>query len=98
MGEEHYKLPPPMPKDPDYVYPARQDRVSIDAPLGSEAKATRPGRMTPHVVAEVILHEGQLKEGRVQGFTIRCDEGLYLPGGTDTAPSPLGYFTTAIGF
>lgn len=94
MGEEHYKLPPPMPKDPDYVYPARQDRVSNDAPL----EAARPGRLTPHVLAEVILHEGQLKEGRVQGFAIRCDEGLYIPGATDTAPSPLGYFTTAIGF
>ena len=83
MGEDAYKLPPPMPKDPDYVYPPRKDS---------------PGRVTPHVVSEVILREGQLKEGRVQGFTIRCDEGLYLPGGTDTAPSPLGYFTSAMGF
>jgi hypothetical protein len=77
-----YKLPPPMPKDPNYVPPFRRDQ---------------PGRITPHVISEVILHEGQLKEGRVQGFTIRCDEGPHV-NGTDTAPSPLGYFTTAIGF
>jgi hypothetical protein len=95
MGEEHYKLPPPMSKDPDYVAPTREDLVSASAPLSS---ASQHGRITPHVVSEVILHEGQLKEGRVQGFTIRCDEGSYIPGGTDTAPSPLGYFTTAIGF
>jgi hypothetical protein len=95
MGEDAYKLPPPMPKDPDYLAPPRQDRVTVSAPLGS---ASQPGRITPHVVAEVILHEGQVKEGRVQGFTIRCDEGAYIPGGTDTAPSPLGYFTAAIGF
>jgi hypothetical protein len=77
------ELPPPMPKDPAYTPPPRKDR---------------PGVIAPHVIAEVFLHEGQLKEGRVQGFTIRCDEGAYVPGGTDTAPSPLGYFTTAIGF
>jgi hypothetical protein len=77
-----YELPPPMPKDPNYVPPPRKNQ---------------PGRITPHIVSEVILHEGQLKEGRVQGFTIRCDEGPHVAG-TDTAPSPLGYFTTAIGF
>lgn len=77
-----HKLPPPMPKDPNYVPPHRKNE---------------PGRITPHIVSHVILHEGQLKEGRVQGFTIRCDEGAYV-GGMDTAPSPLGYFTTAIGF
>lgn len=72
-----------MPKDPGYVPPPRKDR---------------PGVLAPHVIAGVTLHEGQLKEGHVQGLTIRCDEGTYVPGGTDTAPSPLGYFTTAIGF
>jgi len=48
-------------------------------------------------VAEVIPLEGQLKEGHVQGFTVRCDESERA-GGTDSAPSPLGYFTLAIGF
>jgi hypothetical protein len=73
------ELPPPFPKDPNYIPPERDTE--------------RPG---PHVVAEVILHEGQIKEGRVQGFTIRCDENV--PNGEDTAPYPLGYFTTAVGF
>lgn len=77
------KLPPPMPKDPDYAPTPRKDQ---------------PGRVVPHLISQVILHDGHVKEGRVQGFTIRCDEGLYMEGGTDTAPSPLGYFTTAIGF
>jgi hypothetical protein len=48
-------------------------------------------------VAEVIPHEGQLKAGQVQGFTVRCDESERV-GGTDSAPSPLGYFTVAVGF
>jgi hypothetical protein len=73
------ELPPPFPKDPDYVRPERD-----------------PDRPGPHILAEVILHEGQLKEGRVQGYTIRCDEAE--PNGTGTGPSPLGYFTTAVGF
>ncbi len=54
----------------------------------------RPG---PHIVAEIIPHEGQLKVGHVQGFTVRCDESERV-GGTDSAPSPLGYFTVAVGF
>jgi hypothetical protein len=48
-------------------------------------------------VAEVIALDGQLKMGTVQGFTVRCDEGARV-GGSDTAPSPLGYFTVAMGF
>jgi hypothetical protein len=43
--------------------------------------------------------EGQVKLGSVQGFTVLCDEGSHgALGGTDSAPSPLGYFTVAIGF
>ena len=51
-------------------------------------------------MAEVIPLEGQLKEGHVQGFTVMCDEAGRPGGvgGTDTAPSPLGYFTVAAGF
>ena len=56
--------------------------------------ADRPG---PHIVAEVIPIEDQLKVGHVQGFTVRCDESARV-GGADSAPSPLGYFTVAIGF
>ena len=54
----------------------------------------RPG---PHIVAEVILLDGQLKVAHVQGFTVRCDESERV-GGMDSAPSPLGYFTVAVGF
>ena len=56
-----------------------------------------PERPGPHIVAEVIPIEDQLKAGHVQGFTIRCDESGRV-GGTDSAPSPLGYFTVAVGF
>ena len=56
-----------------------------------------PERPGPHIVAEVIPLEGQLKVGHVQGFTVRCDESERV-GGTDSAPSPLGYFTVAVGF
>jgi hypothetical protein len=55
------------------------------------------GKSGPAIVAEVIPLEDHLKQGRVQGFTVRCDEGARL-GGTDSAPSPLGYFTMAVGF
>lgn len=41
--------------------------------------------------------EGMRKVGTVQGFTIYCDESQRV-GGEHTAPSPLGYFTAAIGF
>jgi hypothetical protein len=48
-------------------------------------------------MAEVIPLDGQLKAGHVQGFTVRCDESERV-GGKDSAPSPLGYFTVAVGF
>lgn len=72
-----------MIKDPNYVPPPRD-----------------PNRPGPYIIAEIKPLEGQLKEGHVQGFTVMCDEGNRPgpTGGTDTAPSPLGYFTTAIGF
>jgi hypothetical protein len=56
-----------------------------------------PERPGPHIVAEVSPIEDQLKVGHVQGFTVRCDESGRV-GGTDSAPSPLGYFTVAVGF
>jgi hypothetical protein len=53
-----------------------------------------------YVRAEVVPLERQLKLGRVVGFTLRCDEAVRPDGGggDGTAPSPLSYFTTAIGF
>lgn len=47
--------------------------------------------------AKIRLIGDQLKEARVQNFTIQCDEAAERGGG-GTAPSPLGYFTAAIGF
>ncbi len=41
--------------------------------------------------------ERQRKVAHVQGFTVYCDESERV-GGENTAPSPLGYFTAAIGF
>ena len=72
-----------MIKDPNYVPPQRG-----------------PNQTGPLIVAEIKPVSGQLKEGHVQGFTVMCDEGVRPgpTGGTDTAPSPLGYFTLGIGF
>jgi len=56
-----------------------------------------PQRPGPHIVAEIIPLEDQLKAGYVQGFTVRCDESGRI-GGMDNAPSPLGYFTVAVEF
>jgi len=56
-----------------------------------------PNLPGPAFDVEVIALEDQLKEGHVRQFTVMCDEGPRV-GGTDTAPSPLGYFTLGIGF
>ena len=47
--------------------------------------------------ARIRLIQDQLKEARVQNFTLQCDEATERGGG-GTAPSPLGYFVAAIGF
>jgi hypothetical protein len=74
--------PAPMPKQSNYVPPPRD-----------------PDRPGPFIVAEIMPQEGQVKLGSVQGFTVLCDEGSHgALGGTDSAPSPLGYFTVGIGF
>ena len=49
------------------------------------------------VEADCESLERMRKVGHVQGFTIYCDESERV-GGEHTAPSPLGYFTAAIGF
>jgi hypothetical protein len=41
--------------------------------------------------------ERMRKVAKVQGFTVYCDESERV-GGEHTAPSPLGYFTSGIGF
>lgn len=58
----------------------------------------RPG---PHIEVDVFAHEGHVKEGKLtqhgKEFTVLCDEGPQI-GGTNTAPTPLAYFTLGIGF
>lgn len=61
------------------------------------AEAATEPRAGPSFDVQVTALEGQLKEGHVRQFTVMCDEGERT-GGTDTAPSPLGYFTLGIGF
>jgi hypothetical protein len=60
-------------------------------------EAMDPNRPGPSFEVEVKALEGQLKEGHVRQFTVMCDESARI-GGTDTAPSPLGYFTLGIAF
>ncbi len=80
-----------MTPDPHELPPPMlKDPSYVSPPRDTE----RPG---PHIVAEVIPLAGQLKAGHVQGFTVRCDESERI-GGADSAPSPLGYFTVAVGF
>ena len=48
--------------------------------------------------AEVAWLENPMKkEGKIRGFTILSDEPEIMGGG-NTAPPPLAYFTTAVGF
>ena len=61
------------------------------------AESSRPQPDGPAFTVEVKALDGMLKEGHVRQFTVMSDEGERI-GGTDTAPSPLGYFTLGIGF
>ena len=78
-----------------------RDTYEIPPPMLKDPRYVPPPQDTarpgPHIVAEIIAPEGQLKVGHVQGFAVRCDESERV-GGTDSAPSPLGYFTVAVGF
>ncbi len=63
-----------------------------------------PAALDPNVTyreneieAEVESLERMRKVARVQGFEVYCDESERV-GGEHTAPSPLGYFTAAVGF
>jgi hypothetical protein len=49
------------------------------------------------IEADCETLERQRKVAHVQGFTVYCDESERV-GGENTAPSPLGYFTAAMGF
>ena len=78
-----------------------QDPHELPPPMFKDPKYVPPprdpDRPGPYIVAKVIPIEDQLKAGYVQGFSVRCDESARV-GGTDSAPSPLGYFTVAVGF
>ena len=63
-----------------------------------------PAALDPNVTyreneieAEVESLERMRKMARVKGFEVYCDESERV-GGEHTAPSPLGYFTAAVGF
>ena len=60
-----------------------------------------PGRdsvsRTITIEADITALEKMRKEGRVDGFTVYCDEGPRL-GGDDTAPSPMRYYCQSVGF
>jgi uncharacterized OsmC-like protein len=49
------------------------------------------------IEADAETLERMRKEGHVRGFTIHCDEREDL-GGDNSAPSPLGYFCSALAF
>ena len=66
--------------------------------------ATPPAALDPNVTyrentieADVESLERMRKLAHVQGFEVLCDESERV-GGEHTAPSPLGYFTSGIGF
>lgn len=64
----------------------------------ARARVARSGS-APKLVTRARIHliRDQLKEAEAQGFTIRCDEAVDRGGG-GSAPTPLGYFISAIGF
>jgi hypothetical protein len=80
-----------MTNEQDDIPPAMPRDPDYTMPARSDE------RQGPYFLADVTLHEDHLKTGSVGGFSVRCDEGARL-GGTDTAPSPLSYFTIAVGF
>lgn len=60
-----------------------------------EAWQTDPKPLTVRAAVRVV--EDHRKTARVGAFTIESDEGTIV-GGAGTAPSPLSYFVSAIGF
>ncbi len=49
------------------------------------------------IEADTATLARQRKEGQSRGFTVFCDEPETIGGG-NTAPPPLSYFCTALGF
>ena len=63
-------------------------------PAALDPKVTYPENL---IEADCESLERMRKVATVQGFAVYCDESERV-GGEHTAPSPLGYFTAAIGF
>src|SRR5256712_13423149 len=59
-------------------------------------EATEPGQTLGTTRADVRLIGQQYQEAKAGKFTPACDEPLPV-GGTDKAPTPLEFFTAAIG-
>ncbi len=71
-----------------------QPAETVGPPAGLDPTVTyRENR----IEADCETLDGMRKVGHVGGFEIFCDESVRV-GGEGTAPSPLGYFTAAIGF
>ncbi len=77
----------------------RIDRAKFRETMKEQQEAARQGPEGHTLVsrAKIRLLEDQLKEARVGGYTIQCDEPKARRGG-GKAPSPLQYFVAAIGF
>src|SRR5437879_11430527 len=60
-------------------------------------EATEPDQTLGTTRADVRLIGQQYQEAKAGKFTLACDEPLPV-GGTDKAPTPLEFFTAAIGF
>lgn len=89
------------------------DIVSKQAPAPPRRSTTSGGRTTGGLDADLQFRvrattlEGQKKRGEVwsevngerasSAWLVMCDEGERL-GGSDSAPSPLAYFSAAIAF
>ena len=71
-------------RNTQYAFQARPNEASCREIRGNEENV---------VIRRSVIY----KEGHVRQFTVMSDEGERI-GGTDTAPSPLGYFTLGIGF
>ncbi len=77
----------------------RIDLAKFREVMKEQQQAARQGPEGQEITvrAKIRLLEDQLKEARVGGYTILCDEAKERRGG-GTAPAPLHYFAAAIGF
>jgi uncharacterized OsmC-like protein len=72
-------------------------RSIVEDMMRKLGETTDPGQTIGTSRADVKLVGQQYQEAKVGKFTLGCDEPLTV-GGTDKAPTPLEFFTSAIGF